>query len=191
MPRFINIVNSKFGEWTVLEKAGHNKSGALLWKVSCTCGTIAFRTKNNLKHSNSCGCKTKERMSLARKGKPSTARKAYGVAAFNMLRRRYIFRSQEKGIEYNLSDEFLKETFAKDCHYCGQSPQSVMRSKEIYGDYIYNGLDRVDSLGGYTEDNVVPCCTRCNQMKSSITQKEFFDKIEAIYVRRDRWWPVL
>lgn len=183
MPRFIDIVGEKFGEWTVVEKAGYNKHKALLWRVSCSCGSIALRTKNNLKHSNSCGCKTKERMSLARRGKPSTARKAYGVSTFNMLRRRYVNRAKEKDIEYSLSDNFLKDTFKKDCMYCGSPPKSVMRTKETYGEYVYNGLDRIDSSQGYTEDNVVACCTRCNQMKNDMSVPEFFKKIGEVYAR--------
>lgn len=184
MPRFIDITGKQYGEWTVLGKHGYNKHRALLWDVVCSCGNTAERTGNNLKHSNSCGCKTKERMSLARRGRPSPARKAYGVSTFNMLRSRYRLRAKGKNIEYDLSDDFLKKTFAKDCVYCGSPPKSVMRTKETYGSYTYNGLDRVDSSMGYTEDNVVPCCTRCNQMKNDMPIPEFLKKVKEIY---DRW----
>lgn len=187
MPRFINIVGQRFGEWVVLEKAGHNKGGTLLWKATCSCGTVALRTGSNLKHSNSCGCKRSEVMSKRMAGRPSNARKPYGVSAFNLLRARYVKRAKEKGLVYSLSDEFLTDTFAKDCHYCGEPPKSIMRTRETYGEYVYNGLDRVDSSGGYTQDNVVPCCTRCNQMKNNMDTKEFLDKIEVLYERRDRW----
>lgn len=36
------------------------------------------------------------------------------------------------------------------------------------------GLDRVDSKGGYTADNVVACCAACNADKLVLTQDEFF-----------------
>ena len=35
------------------------------------------------------------------------------------------------------------------------------------------GLDRVDSNKGYTDDNVVPCCGSCNQLKNELPYKYF------------------
>lgn len=44
----------------------------------------------------------------------------------------------------------------KSCHYCAEAlPEAG------------SGLDRKDNTIGYTIENVVPCCTRCNKMKNS------------------------
>lgn len=45
---------------------------------------------------------------------------------------------------------------ANSCEYCG-GPLPITG----------HGLDRVDSNGGYTLDNVVPCCYSCNMTKSN------------------------
>jgi hypothetical protein len=42
-----------------------------------------------------------------------------------------------------------------NCHYCGSELANSG-----------SGLDRINPLGGYTLDNVVPCCRQCNWTKS-------------------------
>ena len=32
--------------------------------------------------------------------------------------------------------------------------------------FMYNGLDRIDPLKGYTKDNVLPCCKRDNYIRN-------------------------
>lgn len=47
-----------------------------------------------------------------------------------------------------------------------------------YGDFTYNGLDRVDNTRNHAVDNVVPCCTTCNWMKSKSGYDEFLAHIK-------------
>ena len=50
------------------------------------------------------------------------------------------------------------------CFYCG----------EYLDDSTGVGLDRCDNKKGYTLNNVVPCCARCNRMKNVyVTSDEF------------------
>lgn len=39
--------------------------------------------------------------------------------------------------------------------------------------FLYNGIDRVDSKKGYVAGNVVTCCRNCNQAKSDKSIDEF------------------
>ncbi len=61
-------------------------------------------------------------------------------------------------------EEFLEFTKTRECHYC----EVEVQWKE-YADtrtkYRYN-LDRKDNTLGYTKDNCVVCCGRCNFGKS-------------------------
>ena len=50
-------------------------------------------------------------------------------------------------------------------------------------EWKYNGLDRVDSLLPHNKDNVVPCCARCNRMKSDMSFDDFLKRISDIFVR--------
>ena len=42
------------------------------------------------------------------------------------------------------------------------------------------GLDRIDSSIGYQVDNLVSCCSICNQMKSDRNKEEWLDKMFTI-----------
>jgi len=60
----------------------------------------------------------------------------------------------------NLSRQFIRyKTFLalqhEPCHYCGERVE-------------FMGIDRIDSGKPHTEENCVPCCWRCNQMKRAM-----------------------
>src|SRR2546423_1176357 len=52
----------------------------------------------------------------------------------------------------------------KHCTYCG-CPIGRTGS----------GLDRVNNSKGYTPENSVPCCYRCNVMKAELTLEQFYE----------------
>ena len=60
-------------------------------------------------------------------------------------------------------------------------PSHRMCSNCGSGDFVYNGLDRVDNEKGYTIDNVVPCCKHCNYAKRNRSVEEFIDWIAQVY----------
>lgn len=56
------------------------------------------------------------------------------------------------------------------CRYCGgKLPEAGY------------GIDRLDSNKGYTTENSVPCCARCNSFKNNLPELAFKSHIEAIY----------
>lgn len=65
----------------------------------------------------------------------------------------------------------------KKCFYCGGMNKRCIRENV----YNINGIDRIDSNGDYSIDNVVPCCKNCNYAKNSLTQKDFLQHINKIY----------
>lgn len=71
----------------------------------------------------------------------------------------YKTNSKSKQRDFSISDEQARVLFGSCCHYCGWPP--------------LNGIDRVDSMLGYVEGNVVACCSRCNLAKGASTVEEF------------------
>jgi len=66
-------------------------------------------------------------------------------------------------------DAFI-EKIQKPCHYC-----------DAYNPEIFLcGLDRVDTIGKYTDCNTVPCCYPCNMMKITFHVDEFIGGVKAI-----------
>lgn len=66
-----NLTNQTFGRLTVLEEAGRDNNGKVLWKAQCTCGnTTIVRGSDLLKGSIiSCGCYKSEKLSKDLTGK--------------------------------------------------------------------------------------------------------------------------
>ena len=60
-----DLTGQKFGRLIILEKAGREKHGGILWKCQCQCKkeNIVIIQANNLRNGNtkSCGCYRKEK----------------------------------------------------------------------------------------------------------------------------------
>ena len=91
--------------------------------------------------------------------------------------------AKDRGLCFELTKEDFHSIVTKPCVYCGKLPEVRVFRKGRTGECSasVNGIDRVDSSKGYTLDNVVPCCTRCNQMKLNYETSDFLEHISKIY----------
>jgi hypothetical protein len=80
-------------------------------------------------------------------------------------------RAKVRGIDWTLAPEQVSELIRMPCTYCGLAAGNSTLNRKLRIEY--NGLDRVDSTRGYSMDNVVPCCKRCNFAKSDQTVDDF------------------
>lgn len=92
--------------------------------------------------------------------------------------------AEKRKIFFGLSFKQFNSLIIKDCHYCGKEPTSCDRwdKMEHKGQpkLLYNGIDRVSSKEGYTTNNVVSCCSKCNLMKNIFETNEFLEHISRI-----------
>jgi hypothetical protein len=89
----------------------------------------------------------------------------------------YRYRCQKRNIFFDLTIEQFYKLSQELCSYCGAVPANQERPNG----YTYNGLDRKDNRKGYTPQNSVPCCARCNAIKSNIlTFEEMKAAMKAI-----------
>ena len=51
------------------------------------------------------------------------------------------------------------------------------------GDFIYNGLDRIDNSKNHSKENCVACCKYCNYAKRERSFSEFKEWINRVYLR--------
>ena len=165
----------KFNKLTILKRKGHNIKREILWECICDCGNHTILTacrimKNRVK---SCGCLKKEIGKLFRKKK--------GEVAFNNLYGRYRAKAKKKNLNFEFSKDGFKYITSQNCHYCGQRPNQKSQQPTWRGEYVYNGIDRVDNKKGYTKNNSVPCCGQCNKAKSTLSKKDFLSLIKKIY----------
>ena len=182
MSKFIDLTGQKFGRLTVIGRADKNKGGQWKWNCKCECGKPTIVIAGNLKngHTKSCGCLRDE------KGKENFTRYAesrkmeYRFASMKALIRGYESSAKRRGHIYNLTEEQFVEITQKDCFYCGEKPNNIIKRNGYNGDYIHNGIDRIDNTKGYTINNVVPCCKICNQAKHKLSLQEFKNWVEKV-----------
>ncbi len=129
-------------------------------------------------NTKSCGCLSRER-------KAATALPGHLGAMRQVILQSYI-RAHKRRKWYLSELEFYQIT-QKPCYYCGQLPSLIRKGAGIGHDFVYNGLDRVDSNKEYTIDNVVPCCKRCNIAKNNMTKQEFYDWIKRVNSMAEQW----
>lgn len=165
---FIDLTGQIIGKWTVLSRADNNVRGHAMFLCVCACGSEKVIDASSLRrgHTKSCRCSFK----LPR-----------GEAAFRQLYSQIRYNAQYRGLEWNLSREFFGWISKQPCHYCGVEPYQVHEQRRANGAYVFNGIDRVDNEVGYIESNCVPCCGKCNYIKSDETVDNFKDWIISVY----------
>ena len=162
-----------FGRLTVINYVMADKGGKAIWRCICQCGNETRVTGYNLRAglTRSCGCLRGEKFKLA-----------YGKAAKNLVQRAYWRHAKERGLDWKLTPTEFDEIIKKPCQYCGEGVTNLSMTKSTYGEFTYNGIDRVDNSVGYVSSNIVACCRRCNLMKSNLTKDEFLNHIRRIFI---------
>ena len=168
-----NLLGQKFNMLTVVEGYHDPEHSCMKWICTCDCGSpknvIAIGADLKRGRVKSCGCFRANHLQ-------------YGESAFNRLYNTYSRRARSKNLPFSFSKDEFKEITSLPCAYCGIEPKQVASkgNDRTYGEYIYNGIDRIDSNKGYEEGNVVPCCGQCNVAKNNYTYDEFMTWIHRL-----------
>lgn len=184
--RYIDLTGKRFGRWLVLSRGENKNRNHSSWNCLCVCGTkknvLGAILKNG--HSKSCGCLNRD---VARsrfidyyKTHSSYCKKEFGVSTFNNLYSKYKKGANSRKLVFDLKTNDFKKLTGSNCYYCGQEPKTIEKSRHNNGDYIYNGIDRVDNTLGYVENNCVSCCELCNRMKHVLNKDVFITHVKKI-----------
>ena len=190
MPKFRDRTNDKYGRLTVISHAGKDHRGKHLWLCLCECGNKKVVVSDNLSSgkSNSCGCLKAE--FLARKGNQFGLHDDRELALLKVQYHHIKKRNKDKGFGDVISFEVFSHLSKSPCKYCGleyskeigdrlsESPKQKRLSDHILR---CNGIDRVDSSKGYTEENSVSCCKHCNIAKNTMSEDDFYKWIKRVY----------
>lgn len=162
-----SIIGEKFGKLKVLSYAGSDSNRSSFYNCVCDCGTnkrvrarclISGRTRT-------CGCKT------SYKAIPGAV---FGKILRNCKRKTKILRCDISIIDLN--DLWIKQN--GKCALTGA--KLFLHSKSIK---CTASLDRINSVGNYTKDNIQWVHKVVNRMKWNLVQKDFLDwcKLISIY----------
>ena len=170
-----DLIGKKFGRLTVIaESEKRYSNGLVLWDCVCICGnkkTVNGASLRNGK-TQSCGCLMLDSVRLDK-----------GEASFNKLYGAYKRGAKNREFRFGLKKEDFREMTSSDCFYCGEKPSQEMKNNgksNFYGNYKYNGIDRIDNSKGYSKQNCVPCCFVCNQMKLTLSKSDFINQAKKI-----------
>jgi len=189
MPCFKNRLNHRYGRLFVTAYAGITPKGQHMWHCKCDCGKDKIVSSNNLSSgkSNSCGCLLTEfLLALDTKFERCNDRELSILKVqYNHIKRRHL---KFRGILFSL-DAFIYKARAP-CYYCGleyskelsdRLGESKKQRKLSTTILKINGIDRLDSSIGYTENNTVSCCKYCNTAKHLMTEVQFLNWINRVY----------
>jgi transposase len=154
----IDLTGKIFGRLTVLELNDENK-----WICNCKCGENIILSANNLLNKNksvkSCGCSRAK----------NTNWKIIPPYITNNLPKK----AKSRGIEYNLTAEYLENLFIKQNKCCALSGVNLIFSRSRTKILTTASLDRIDSNIGYIEGNVQWIHKQINIAKHVISNDEF------------------
>jgi hypothetical protein len=143
----LQLEGKTFGDWKVLHYTKPGKDRKYLWLCRCVCGTEREVSSTNLKHGGSLGC--------------GCTKVGNRIRPFESLYNIFLKESRHPvALTYS---QFVDFTKINECHYC-EAPVEWAEFHTTKNGSKYN-LDRKDNTQGYTKENCVVCCTRCNYAK--------------------------
>lgn len=152
-----------FSHLTVIKQSDRkSEGGQIMWVCRCGCGKIVDVASSDLRK----GSRTRCGPDCPKFGVVK------GDASFNVMLYGMKKGAKIRGHAWNLTKDQVREITKRNCFYCGKVP-SQKPSGKLNGDYIYNGIDRIDNSRGYDPMNVVPCCIVCNRAKSTLGVSDF------------------
>jgi hypothetical protein len=153
---------------------GESKTQTRYFNVQCiNCNTISVKSLKTIltttEHCSNCEIKKRKTPTLD--------------APRNCVKSSYVSGAVDRGYIFNLSDEKFDELIFGNCFYCGQEPEeykSDLRLNKTNLPFKRNGIDRLNNSIGYTEENCVTSCSKCNRMKSDLDYLDFIQHINKI-----------
>ena len=145
-----DLTGMVFGRLKVLELVPNKdqKVYPKIYKCQCACGTFTHVRRDYLVGgTRSCGCNRTHPFSE----KPE-------LRKYEAIYRTLLYMNKHRCLVDLTYEEFLKFVDIKNCHYCGCSLHWQEWADRVGA---YN-LDRKDNTRGYSTDNCVVCCKRCN-----------------------------
>lgn len=181
--------NKKHGRLTLIhssyrirESRKGNKYKEKIWFCKCECGGEKLISQNALSASatNSCGCLRKEFLKNRKTENMAKRIKNYAKTIFK--EHKTTARNNRKTTSLEI-DEF-EALITNRCFYCdiaGSKPVYQLIDGRDVIRKVVNGIDRKNNSQGYTTENSVSCCSRCNYAKHIMDLDEFVSWIGSVF----------
>ncbi|NCB97235.1 MAG: hypothetical protein EOM36_02595 [Bacteroidia bacterium] len=177
--KFSIPIGTVFSRLTVLEETApkliEGGGSRKCYKVRCECGKTFTTIGTSLKHKRVTECS-----SCAYQKRPQSTKRL--TQEERMFTKTIVERCKTHNIPYSITATDYITTAKKVCHYCGTPPviKGAHMTRHAETPIPVNGIDRVNNTLGYTIENIVPCCSLCNSMKSTLSSESFLAHIKQI-----------
>jgi len=181
---FDDLVGRTFGQWTVLGLSSKTSGGNTYWRCQCSCGATSEVQRVSLMHGTSkccrdCSCKIKCVGNI-----PLT------------YHRRMSELAKRRGIDVHVTIQELDDLFVAQNGKCALSgldigfhvvpPDKHTQRKSMWRHSA--SLDRIDSSGIYTIDNIQWLHQSINTMKNTFSQSNFIHLCTLVADNSDDNW---
>lgn len=104
---------------------------------------------------------------------------------YEALYNNLVYKASKRGVSANITYlEFLEFTRIKECHYCNTVIKWSIRNLLKNGSK--SNLDRKDNLIGYSKENCVVCCWKCNNSKGNRYSYEEWYTMNRCFREKDQ-----
>lgn len=172
-----DISGKEINNLKIIDYIGINKYNNRIYNVICFCekrfvADYSDLIKNKVR---SCGC-------LKYKKSSENSKLNWLDTLKLVLFKDYKNKALYRGYNFELSFVKFIDLIENPCYYCGTkfSNKRIKKYNLFSGIYRYNGIDRVNNKEGYTENNVVSCCSVCNQAKHKLDKDFFLNWVEKV-----------
>lgn len=174
----IAILQKQLKHWTIIK----------LIKKERVCLPSGLLTKKTwLVKCNNCGATVERSNSLRRDSKCDLCMwHPKGMTGLKKRMAVYIACAKMRKLLFNLTLEEFEFLTSQNCYYCGRPPSTVSKTRQSWGNYIYNGIDRKDNKIGYEIENCVSCCFICNQAKMDMPIEDFESWIKDLVIHQQK-----
>lgn len=163
-----DLTGQKFGKRLVLGIAKRSSEGRIHWRVQCACGRVDEVRADNIHRPCRTCCRP-------------TSQPKLRLRPYESCYNAWTQRAKQRHAVDLTYEQFVKLTDTHHCHYCGaEVVWTEYLNKTKQGRRHGSNLDRKDSTLGYTAENVVVCCWRCNSGKNSLFTYEEWLQLGAI-----------
>lgn len=169
----LNITGERYNKLVVIGMYGRLPSGRTIrWLCQCDCGGQNLVTRSKLKSGEvtSCGCVG----GFSRFKGEKQARLPDGYAAFRKKLGSVMSDASKSNKPFTITEDEAFRIMKLNCFYCNSEPNQVQTVYDNTGDFVYNGIDRYNSMFGYEPNNCVAACKNCNIAKTDLKPDDFY-----------------
>lgn len=160
MSTLIDMIDMRFGRWTVVAQAP-SKHGQAMWTCRCDCGSVKSVSGQHLRRGNSTGCRSCIKWG-PRDGIPIPSRQWSHIKASATKRR----------IDFKVTRELVYDVFERQGARCALTGLPLCFDSPQKRSDGTASLDRIDSSKGYIPGNIQWVHKDINLMKGSLSQDQ-------------------